>query len=119
MKKFADVLRTNTRSSNICGRIGGEEFILILSHIAKQDAFTAVERIRKCLEREQFSFGGKVTNVTASFGLSGFQSETAPEWSDLLKAADAALYAAKRRGRNRIEFTPDLSIDSKVVAIGR
>src|SRR6266567_8518421 len=111
LKKFAEVLRANTRSSNICARVGGEEFILVLSHIGKQDALTATDRIRRCLEREHFSFRGSTVNVTASFGISGFQGETATEWTDLLHRADAALYAAKRGGRNRIEFAIELSAE--------
>src|SRR6266700_5328453 len=47
LKKFAEVLRANTRSSNICARVGGEEFILVLSHIGKEDALTATDRIRR------------------------------------------------------------------------
>jgi diguanylate cyclase len=42
--------------------------------------------------------------VTASFGIAGFQGKHAPDFAKLLKQADAALYAAKRAGRNRIEF---------------
>jgi diguanylate cyclase (GGDEF)-like protein len=42
--------------------------------------------------------------VTASFGIDGFQGKHAPDFAKLLKQADAALYAAKRAGRNRIEF---------------
>ena len=104
LKKFADVLRANTRASNICGRIGGEEFIFVLTHIGRQDAFTAVDRIRRRLEDERFIFNGSVVNVTASFGISSFQPGSAPELNELLRHADAALYAAKRGGRNRIEF---------------
>jgi len=104
LKKFSDVLRANTRASNICGRIGGEEFIFVLTHIGRQDAFTAVDRIRRRLEDERFIFNGSVVNVTASFGISSFQPGSAPELNELLRHADAALYAAKRGGRNRIEF---------------
>src|SRR6266700_833763 len=119
LKKFAEVLRANTRSSKICARVGGEEFILVLSHIGKEDALTATDRIRRCLERERFSFRGSTVNVTASFGISGFQGETAPEWNELVRQADAALYAAKRRGRNRIEFAIELSAEPEIVALNR
>src|SRR6266700_6273148 len=95
LKRFADVLRANTRTSNICGRIGGEEFIFVLTHIGRQDAFTAVDRIRRRLEDERFIFNGSVVNVTASFGISSFQPGSAPELNELLRHADAALYAAK------------------------
>ncbi len=47
LQKFAELLKANTRSSNMCGRIGGEEFVLVLSHIGKEDVVTAIERIRR------------------------------------------------------------------------
>ncbi len=104
LKAFADVLRKNTRASNICGRIGGEEFVVVLTHIEESKVQLVVERIRQQFEAEQFSFGGDPFAVTASFGISGFQDDGAPSFADLLREADAALYAAKRAGRNRYEF---------------
>lgn len=119
LKQFATLLRANTRASNICGRIGGEEFVMVLSHIGKEDVFTAVDRIRRRLEAERFSFGGKVLNVTASFGIAGYQSEPVLEFHELLRQADAALYAAKRNGRNRVEFAAECSSGTKVFAAQR
>ena len=104
LKRFAELLRTNTRASNLCGRIGGEEFVMILTHGARSDAATAVDRIRRSFEAELFTFGGSMLGATASFGISGFQGSQAPELSELLQQADTALYAAKRGGRNRVEF---------------
>ena len=104
LKQFAAILRANTRSSNMCGRIGGEEFVLVLGHSDRDGVRSAVDRIRRCLENEAFTFNAKSLRVTASFGISGFHGKKAPELNQLLRQADAALYAAKNRGRNRIEF---------------
>ena len=104
IKKFADLLRANTRASNICGRIGGEEFVVVITHVEKPNIQIVVDRIRQQFEAETFTFGGCTLGVTASFGISGFQGGEAPKFSQLLREADAALYAAKRAGRNRIEF---------------
>jgi len=115
LQKFADLLRANTRGSNISGRIGGEEFVLVISHIGKGDVLTAVERIRRQLEVERFSTGAGVISITASFGISGFQgSSRAPQFKDLLRSADTALYAAKHAGRNRIEFASRTSAESEM-----
>ncbi len=100
----------------MCGRIGGEEFVLVLSHIAKEDVLTATERIRRQLEAERFAIGANVVSVTASFGISGFQGNRAPQFNELLRAADTALYAAKRNGRNRVEFATTLCVESEVLA---
>ena len=105
LKRFADLLRANTRASNICGRIGGEEFVVVITHVEKPNVQTAVDRIRRQLEAETFTFCGHALGVTASFGISGFEGgESSPKFSQLLRQADTALYAAKRAGRNRIEF---------------
>jgi diguanylate cyclase (GGDEF)-like protein len=104
LKRLAEVLRANTRASNICGRFGGEEFVIAMAHGDRPDVATAVDRIRRSFEAEVFTFSGAVVRVTASFGVSGFQGARAPELSQLFREADAALYEAKRNGRNRIEF---------------
>jgi diguanylate cyclase (GGDEF)-like protein len=104
LKKFAELLKANTRASNICGRIGGEEFLVALAHVERQGVPPVIERIRGQFAAVKFTFGGKVLTVTASFGISGFQGSKAPEFDQLLREADAALYAAKRNGRNRFEF---------------
>lgn len=104
LKKFSEVLKGNTRQSNMCGRLGGEEFLLILTHVDKNQLGIAIERIRKNFEEQEFSFAGKRAYVTASFGAAGFRGSPPPEFNTLLSRADAALYAAKSKGRNRLEF---------------
>src|SRR5579863_323468 len=104
LKGFAEVLKTNTRQSNICGRLGGEEFLLILTHVDEEQARTAIERIRKRFEALEFSFAGGTTRVTASFGVAELHGSETHELCALLNRADVALYSAKNRGRNRIEF---------------
>src|ERR1700728_3526550 len=105
LKRFAGVLRRNTRASNLCGRIGGEEFVIALSHVDRAGVETAIERIRLQFEAEEFSFGGRVLKATASFGIAAFQGSLDPSPDTLLRNADAALYRAKHEGRNRVEFS--------------
>ncbi len=105
LKGFARILKENTRSSNICGRIGGEEFVIALSHADRTGVETAVERIRSQLEAAEFLFDGIVVKATVSFGITGFRGTNAQSFDELLRNADEALYRAKRRGRNRLEFT--------------
>jgi len=104
LKRFAELLKTNTRSSNMCSRFGGEEFVIALTHIDRQGAQIAVERIRRQFEAERFTLVGRVVGATASFGIAGFHGGKAPGFQQLVEDADAALYAAKDTGRNRIEF---------------
>jgi two-component system, cell cycle response regulator len=104
IKRFAELLRENTRASNLCGRVGGEEFVLALSHVDRAGAQTAVERIRRGFEAENLTFGGTTMTATASFGIAGFPGRGTPDLDQILRDADAALYTAKHKGRNRIEF---------------
>jgi two-component system, cell cycle response regulator len=104
LKKFAEILKANTRSSNMCARFGGEEFLMVLTHVDKEGVEVAIGRMREQLEGQTFRFGDRTLGVTASFGVARFQGREAPDFNLLTKEADLALYSAKQNGRNRIEF---------------
>jgi len=104
---FSKVLKSNSRHSDICGRIGGEEFLLILTHATEENVKCVIDRVRTELAAKQFKFDGNSLKVTVSFGLAGFVGTPAPEFNRLLAQADAALYSAKRLGRNRVEIGED------------
>ena len=107
LQKFAEVLRGTTRASDICGRMGGEEFVLVLTHVDRNSIVPTVDRLREQFASLVFRFGDKTASVTSSFGIAGFEGSGCLEFSLLLRQADAALYAAKRAGRNRVELAPD------------
>ena len=104
LQKFGEVLRENTRASDISGRMGGDEFLLVMTHLDEKSTRLTVERLRKQFAGLQFSFGEDVVSVTASFGIAGFQGKEPPEFAKLVRQADKALYAGKRAGRNQIKF---------------
>jgi diguanylate cyclase (GGDEF)-like protein len=104
LKTFAGILKAHTRESDICARFGGEEFLIMMTHSDMDGIKTAVERMREQFENTKFTFGNNTTTVTASFGITGFRGSNHPHWNALVECADTALYAAKRKGRNRIEF---------------
>jgi two-component system, cell cycle response regulator len=104
LKCFAGILKFNTRQSNMCGRLGGEEFLVVITHIEKEGVILAIERIRQQFKAEKFTFAGHTFGVTASFGVAEFRGSKASDLSVLVALADAALYAAKHKGRDRIEF---------------
>jgi len=106
LKRFANILKSNTRLSDISGRIGGEEFLQVLTHADEHNVLIVVERIRKQFEAERFTWGGEHVSVTASFGVAGFSGKNAPEFAKLVSQADSALYRSKDHGRNRIEVEP-------------
>jgi two-component system cell cycle response regulator len=104
LRRFAEVLRANTRSADICGRMGGDEFIHVVSHAEKGNVERVVGRLREQIAAQKFVFGGKSVSVTASFGAAVCQGNPAPEFSALVAAADEALYAAKRAGGNQVKL---------------
>jgi len=104
LKRFSEILKANSRRSDICGRIGGEEFLSILTHTTLENAMVVIERIRSELEASKFDFAGSRVTVTASFGLASLEATEPADFNRLVMQADVALYAAKRSGRNRIEI---------------
>jgi diguanylate cyclase len=104
LRKFAELLKTFTRASDISGRMGGDEFLLVLTHVDEKHIQATVDRLRKQLASEEFLFGGAIVSVTASFGIAGFQGKEPPEFSMLVQQADKALYLAKRAGRNQLKI---------------
>jgi two-component system cell cycle response regulator len=102
LQKFAEVLRENTRASDISGRMGGDEFLLVMTHLDEKNTRLTVERLRGQFAALKFSFGGDIVSVTASFGIAGFQGKEPPDFLKLVRQTDKALYAGKRAGRNQV-----------------
>ena len=99
LKATAEVLKGSVRSTDIVGRYGGEEFMIILPGAFKQSAIKTAKRIEKGLS--ELTFEHQVT-ITASMGVAAWVGE---ETDELISTADKLLYQAKRKGRNRIEST--------------
>jgi len=101
LREFALVLARSVRDVDIAARWGGEEFLLVLPGTDADGAVRLAQRIRDYLEdRTLLTPEGIPVRVTASFGVAEAQAESRP--SELVSAADAALYEAKRRGKNRV-----------------
>ena len=97
----SNILNQQLRDSDIVGRFGGEEFILVLKNSNLEQAIHAAERCRKAIAQlEIFSEDGHLFQVTASFGIAVSTPELRPQ--QLLTHADQALYAAKASGRNKV-----------------
>lgn len=89
------------RDTDILGRLGGEEFAAVLLETDLDDALAAAERLRRAVEEMAVPFGGQDLRCTVSIGLAlHMPGDTA--FDDILRRADAALYAAKEAGRNRV-----------------
>jgi diguanylate cyclase (GGDEF)-like protein len=105
LKRFAALLKKNTRSSDICGRLGGDEFILVVTHVPVGHITNLAERLGSTFTIEEFTFEGQNVQMTASFGVGGFEHPERPDFRHLLARADSALYEAKTDGRVRVNST--------------
>ena len=104
LRRFADILRGSVREFDLAARNGGEEFAILLSQTEIVGATRLAERIRAQLAAHEIPTRNAVLSVTASFGVATFPGS---QKSDLLHAADQALYRAKRSGKNRVITTND------------
>lgn len=105
LRAFADVLKKNTRASDICGRLGGDEFLLVIAHIRAGQVELVVNRLREQFAALSFPLQGQSVRVTASFGATPMQSEEPHEFGALVRKADEMLYEAKRAGRNLVRVS--------------
>lgn len=101
LKAFSETLSSGVREIDFAARYGGEEFALIITGAGKVEASETAEKIRRAIEARSFSFGGRSSRVTASFGVAEFPVEAA-SIAQLVRAADERLYRAKQGGRNRV-----------------
>ncbi|WP_372882452.1 diguanylate cyclase [Psychromonas sp.] len=97
IQELAKILRDNIRSSDIAGRWGGEEFMIICPETELQGAQQFAEKIRKIIELHEFS---AIDGMTSSFGVAAFRN--GDDIDRIMKRADQALYRAKNNGRNRV-----------------
>jgi diguanylate cyclase (GGDEF)-like protein len=111
------VLKDSCRVYDVPGRYGGEEFCVVLPDTKLGMTPVVAERIRSRLEMTDVGVGEGSVSVTASIGIAGIESEkdTVLSSAALIDRADRALYAAKRRGRNRIEMWDATLVDSRPV----
>ncbi len=107
LKEFAERVQKDLRGSDIFGRYGGEEFLIILPSIDKKQAGIVAEKIRKKIASSVFANSRHSRYVTVSIGVySGFGSETESA-GVVIDCVDNALYRAKAEGRNRVcHFKP-------------
>lgn len=102
LRQFAALLqKTLPRATDLVARYGGEEFAVILPGTPQDAAFLVAEKIRLATQDMAFSYKQQRVPVTVSLGVAGFCPTATSDPSELVDAADNALYLAKNRGRNR------------------
>ena len=101
LKRFADILVEELPPLGLAGRLGGEEFGVLLPEISVSEAMAYAEQARRALENAKHQLSKAVVSITASFGVA-MLNDAMHSPSELLRSADERLYAAKAAGRNNV-----------------
>ncbi len=101
LRLFADVVNSVTRRSDIVGRLGGEEFALLLPSTDAAEAMEFSDRLHGAINKAVLNHNNAIIHYSASIGLASSGGDTAVDIDELLARADLALYQAKRSGRNQ------------------
>ena len=105
LRGMAEILLRHSRGINVICRYGGDEFAILLVETSKAGARLYADRIRYVLPSFRFAHGRR---VTASFGIASLPEDVTPSPEALIRAADEALYAAKRAGKNRVSVYEEI-----------
>ncbi|MFK7886513.1 MAG: diguanylate cyclase [Gammaproteobacteria bacterium] len=101
LKVVAEVCGDCLREDDFIGRFGGEEFLAVLPGASAKEAELVAERLRVVIEEAQIEYEGQTVRITVSVGIAELTDKFA-DLDTMLRAADRALYRAKREGRNRV-----------------
>lgn len=106
LQQVAGILLGSVRASDLVGRMGGEEFIVLLPYTTPDQAVVVAEKLRQALRAHPLKIERLELPVTASFGVTGITETQKAPLQALYAAADTALYNAKHAGRDRVEVNP-------------
>ena len=101
LEEFGRRVKDNLRTTDFAGRIGGDEFLIILSETEMEGARFLAERLRSAISSHPFLFAGQELRLTCSLGLAQ-RTNLDRDGGALMARADSALYAAKHGGRDRV-----------------
>ncbi len=119
---MSDALREQLRAYDLAGRFGGEEFVILLPQTDEADALTIAERLRAhvagmSVPADDGARSATFVKLTVSVGVAALDP-AGGEVTDLLAAADAALYFAKQTGRNKTHVAPTNAL-AQIVPVAR
>jgi diguanylate cyclase (GGDEF)-like protein len=101
LQRVAEALSAERRSGDVCGRYGGEEFVLVVSNVSAHEAQRVAERHRRAVAGLRLAAQGGPERITISIGVAVFDPDAPdPSVATIVSRADAALYRAKRAGRD-------------------
>ncbi|HHW04246.1 MAG TPA: GGDEF domain-containing protein [Thermoanaerobacterales bacterium] len=104
IREMGSIIKTGFRKTDIAGRIGGEEFAVVLKNASLEEAKKVAEQLRETVAKRKVIYGKQEISFTVSIGVAaiGGNADDINDIEDILKMADNALYKAKAKGRNRV-----------------
>lgn len=115
LKELARCIRPKLRKEDQLFRSGGEEFVLLLPDTSLTEAAIIGEKLRKAAEQQQLvSVEGENFSISISIGIETITEALPGGYEELISRADAAMYQAKRLGRNRVLFFKDINLSQRI-----
>lgn len=106
LRQLAGIMKQKSREIDICGRYGGEEF-MIITNLQMENALRYATKLHSTIENTSFTYNGKNIRVTVSIGIAEYNSDIKTK-QELIERADSAMYQAKMDGRNLIRIWKDI-----------
>ncbi len=108
IRQTADIVRQSVRKTDVAGRYGGEEYVILLPHTPVDSAYFLAELIRRKIEAKPAYYEGQVIEYTVSLGIAPY-NESLKNPTAWIDTADQALYQSKQGGRNQTTISPQPS----------
>lgn len=105
LKQVAQTVVATIRSEDVCGRWGGEEFLILLPHTGEEQGCGVAEKIRIAMAEQETVFDGHTIRCTISAGVAGYHH--GDDIDAVIRTADTRMYEAKQLGRNQVGMPPD------------
>jgi diguanylate cyclase (GGDEF)-like protein len=115
IKSLAETVKRNTRGSDVVGRYGGDEFMVLITSTTGEKAASFAEHLRELISTTDIAIPstGVPVRITISGGLAMFPTH-GQTTTELFRAADGALYESKRQGRNRVLVATSIGLDGRI-----
>jgi diguanylate cyclase (GGDEF)-like protein/PAS domain S-box-containing protein len=110
IREIGSIIMTSFRKTDIAGRVGGEEFAVVLKDASLEEAKKVAEKFRETVAGKKVIYEEQEISIMVSIGVAAIHGNTddISDFEDMLKMADIALYKAKAKGRNRVEVKTDV-----------
>ena len=106
LQAFAEIIKGNTRVSDLCGHLGGDQFTFVISHVSRENMNLVLSRLREKITNYDFSYHDVAVPLFANFGMAGSEGGERLDLHTLLQQANTALLEAKRAAQAQIKESP-------------